>query len=102
MVHDSEGGGQHNVAELTGRKHVHNPLLHVLQRHIKARRDDSALVDTSNKLHNNLSVTVIVEHGEISDVSILLHGLKKLDDNLGARAKENLSLSTLLSVTDRL
>jgi hypothetical protein len=102
VIHDSEGGGQHHVTELTGRKHIDNPLLHVLDGHIETGGDHTTLVDTADKLDNDLAIAVIVEDGEVTDVSILLHGLEELDDHLGRGAEEHLPLSTLLSVTDRL
>jgi hypothetical protein len=33
---------------------------------------------------------VIVDNLEVSNVTVLLHNLQELDDNLGARADENL------------
>jgi hypothetical protein len=33
---------------------------------------------------------VIIDNLEVTNVSVLLHNLQKLDDNLGARTDENL------------
>lgn len=41
-------------------------------------------------------------HLELADVSVLLHDLQELDDDLGGGAQEDLALASLLSVGDRL
>ena len=102
VIHNSECGRQNNMSELTGGKHINNPFLHILQRHIKARRNDTTFVDTADEFNNNLTAAVIVKHSEIADVPVLLHSLQELDDNLGAGAKKDLPLAALLGVTDRL
>jgi hypothetical protein len=91
-----------------------------LNRDIEARRDDTALVQSANQFHNNLSGAVVIDDFELANVTcthrmqsldlarlssnrlfkltILLHNLEELDHHLGGRSEQNLSLSSLLSV----
>ncbi len=84
---------------------------------IESRRDDTALVDAAVQLNNNLSRAVVIDNLELSDVSynagmdikscqqliqvlltVLLHDLQELDNNLGGWSDQDLTLSTLLSI----
>jgi hypothetical protein len=124
MVHDTSRGGQDNITELTGRKQVGGPLLKIGKLDVETGGDDTALVDTTNELNNNLAGTVIVNLLELANVAyywysqlpaspqnflamrkknlhtMLLHDRKELDNDLGGRTDKNLTLSTLLSVVD--
>lgn len=68
LVHDPEGGGQHDVTELTRRQQVGHPLLDALQLNIEARGDDAALVDATDELDHNLPAAVVVDDLELTDV----------------------------------
>jgi hypothetical protein len=46
VVHDSSRGGEDDVSELTGRKELDNPLLHVAELDVVAGRDDTGLVES--------------------------------------------------------
>ena len=46
VVHDAGGGGQNNVAELTGGQELVDPLLHVAELDVVARADDAGFVQT--------------------------------------------------------
>lgn len=98
VIHNSISGGEHDVTETTGRKDILNPLLNVLDRDVEAGGDNTALVKSANKLHNDLAGAVVVDDLELTNITILLHNLQELDHNLGRRSEQNLSLSTLLSV----
>lgn len=69
VVHDTSRGGKDNVTELTGRKELDNPLLHVLELDVVAGRDDTSLVETSVKLDDNLAVAVVVNLLELANVA---------------------------------
>ena len=69
MVHDTSRGGQDNVTELTGRKELDNPLLHIAELDVVARGDDTSLVEAAVKLDNNLAVTVVVDLLELANVT---------------------------------
>jgi hypothetical protein len=69
VVHDTGGGGQDNVTELTRRKELDNPLLHVAELNVVAGRDDTGLVEAAVKLDNNLAVAVVVDLLELANVT---------------------------------
>lgn len=47
MVHDAGRGCEDDVAELTRREQLHDPLLHVTQLDVEAWADDAGLVDAA-------------------------------------------------------
>eukprot|EP00512_Aurantiochytrium_limacinum_P006350 CAMPEP_0171519688 /NCGR_PEP_ID=MMETSP0959-20130129/6037_1 /TAXON_ID=87120 /ORGANISM="Aurantiochytrium limacinum, Strain ATCCMYA-1381" /LENGTH=183 /DNA_ID=CAMNT_0012059149 /DNA_START=649 /DNA_END=1201 /DNA_ORIENTATION=- len=102
VVHDTSGGRQNNVAELTGGEEVTHPLLDIANLDVKAGADNTALVQAAGQLNNNLARAVVVDHLELADVAVGLHGLEELDKDLGAGAKEHLLLTALLRVGERL
>jgi hypothetical protein len=94
MVHDTISSCEHQVTEATGRKDVLHPLLNILrtkrkhdeliymfqpqQRHdertnldgdVESRRDDTALVDSADKLDDDLARSVVIDDLEFTDVS---------------------------------
>merc|ERR1719276_825157 len=87
VVHDAHRGGEDEVSGLTGGQQGANPLLNVADLDVKARGDDTALVDAA-----------VVHDLELANVAVLLHDLQELNHDLGDGAKENLALSALLGV----
>lgn len=69
VVHDTSGGGKDDVAELTGRKELDNPLLEVTELDVVAGRDDAGLVETAVQLDDDLAGAVIVNLLELADVA---------------------------------
>lgn len=69
VVHDTGGGGEDDVTELTGRQELDNPLLEVAKLDVVAGRDDTGLVDAAVKLDNNLAVAVVVNLLELANVT---------------------------------
>lgn len=55
VVHDTSGGGQDNVAELTSGKELDNPLLELGEADVVAGRDDTGLVEATVELNNDLA-----------------------------------------------
>ena len=53
-------------------------------------RNDTAFVESSSKVDNDLASPVIVNNFELSDVAVLHHHSQEPDHNLGARAQEYL------------
>ena len=47
VVHDASGGGEDDVAELTGRQELDDPLLEVTELHVVAWADDTGLVEAA-------------------------------------------------------
>ena len=96
VVHDAEGGGEDDEAELTGGQDVAGPLLELGGGAIEARADGSALVEATVQVHDDLSGAVVIDDLELTNVAVLLHDLEELDDDLGGRAEEHLALSATL------
>ena len=69
VVHDTLRGGQHDVTELTAGKQVAGPHLDLVHLDIEAGRDATALVQTTNEINHDLAGTVIVDHGDITNVT---------------------------------
>jgi hypothetical protein len=60
-TYDASARGQDDVAELTGRKKLDDPLLHVAQLHIVPRVDATGLVQSAGELNDDLAATVVVD-----------------------------------------
>ena len=90
VVENSLSGGQDKIAELSGGQNVRGPALEVTEGNVESGRDNAALIDSSQKLNDNLSGSMIVDDFELADVSALLHELEELDQDLGARTEQNL------------
>ena len=69
VVHDSHGGGQDDMTELTAGKEVVGPHLNLVDLDIEAGRDASALVQTTVEVNHDLSGAVVINHGDIVDVT---------------------------------
>ena len=69
VVHDTGGGGQDDVTELTGRKELDNPLLDIAELDVVAGRDDTGLVDAAVELDDDLAVAVVVDLLELANVT---------------------------------
>ena len=100
VVHDTVRGGEDEVTELTGRKKVLGPLLDSIKGNIEAGGDDTTLVDTTNKVDDDLTSTLVIDDLELTNVAVLLHDLEELDNDLGSRADDDLTLTAVLSVGD--
>ena len=90
VVQNSLGGGQDQVAELTGGQNVGGPSLQVVEGDVETGRDDAALVNSSQQFDDDFSGTVIVNDFELADVAALLHQLEELYQDLGAGTEQNL------------
>ena len=53
VIHDTGGGGQDDVAELTGGKELGSPLLEVTELDGVAGVDDTALVETGGRTYQH-------------------------------------------------
>ena len=73
VVHDSHRGGQNDVTELTAGEQVASPHLNLVDLHIEAGRDATALVQTTVQIHDNLSRPVVINHGDLANVTCTLH-----------------------------
>ena len=100
VIEDTIAGRQHNMSKLSARQQIHNPSGEVVHSHVESRRDDSALVDSAKQMHHDLAVSTVINHLHFSNVSVLHHDMKELEDHFGTRADDDLALSTLLGVVD--
>merc|ERR1719291_1003135 len=82
VVHDAIGRSEDDVTKLTRRQQVAGKLLDTIQAHVKAGRDDAALVDAAHEVNNHLPSAMIVYYLEIANVPVLLHHLEELDNHL--------------------
>ena len=62
MIHDTPGGGEDHVAELSGGQKVVGPLLYLSDGHVKSGGDHSALVQTTSQIDNDLSGSVVIHN----------------------------------------
>ncbi len=90
VVHDAVGGGEDELTELAGRQQIRSQLLDLGQGNVESRRDDTTLVQATQQVDDDLATSVVVDDLEVTNVTVLLHNLQKLDDYLGAGTDENL------------
>ena len=69
MVHNTLRSGQDDVSELTAGEQVADPHLNLVQLHIEAGRDAAALVQTTSQSDHDLSGTVVINHGDFTNVT---------------------------------
>jgi hypothetical protein len=86
VVHDTGGGGENNVAELTRGHELDNPLLEIAELDVVAGGDDTGLVDLKRmlvlrsrgcqgdtyaavELNHNLAVAVVIDLLELANVA---------------------------------
>ena len=98
VVHDALVGGEHNDAELTGGEHSGGEVLELLQSEIEAGRDDTALVQATVKVDDDLAIAGVIDDLELVDVAVSLHDLEELYEHLGDGAQDHLNYKVLLSV----
>ena len=90
VVDNTLVGGEDDVSELSGWENLVNELLEILELEVESWGDDTALVQSSVKVNDDLAGSGVVNDLELVDVSVLLHKSEELDDNLGDWSKENL------------
>ena len=69
VVHNALRSGQDDVSELTAGEQVAGPHLNLVQLHIEAGRDAAALVQTTSQSDHDLSGTVVINHGDFTNVT---------------------------------
>ena len=102
VVHDAVGGGEDEVAELTRREDVRDPLVELGELDIEARGHDTALVESADEGDDDLAAAVVIDDLVLADVAVRLHHIEELEDHLGAGADHDLTLVHLLGVDDDL
>eukprot|EP00356_Strombidium_inclinatum_P002455 CAMPEP_0170479390 /NCGR_PEP_ID=MMETSP0208-20121228/646_1 /TAXON_ID=197538 /ORGANISM="Strombidium inclinatum, Strain S3" /LENGTH=122 /DNA_ID=CAMNT_0010751777 /DNA_START=77 /DNA_END=445 /DNA_ORIENTATION=- len=102
VVHDTLVGGEDDVTELSGRQDGGGELLEVLELEVESGGDDTALVQSSVEVDDDLAGSHVVEDLELIDVAMLLHSLEELNNDLGHGSEENLSFASFFSVNELL
>ena len=69
VIHDSSRCGENDVAELTRRKELHDPLLQVSELNVVSGGDDTGLVETSVELDDDLAVAMIIDFLKFANVA---------------------------------
>jgi len=100
VVHNTGGGCENDVSELTRWQKLDDPLLEICEADVVSWGDDASLVQSAVQLDDNLSGSVVINFLEFSNVAVLLHDTEELDNDLRRWSDENLSLSRLLCVID--
>ena len=87
MIHNTISSGQDDVSELSRRKDLIAPVLNLVDGNVESGRDNSAFVNSSKELDNNLSGSMVVDDLKFTDVSFFLHDLEELNQDFRARSK---------------
>ena len=90
VVHDTLVGGEDEETELSGGENGVGKVLEVLQLEVESGGDNTALVESSVKLDNDLSGAGIIDDLELVDVLVLLHASEELDENLRDGVEDHL------------
>ena len=69
VVQDAVGGGEDEVAELAGREEVLGPLVDGVDGEVEAGRDDTALVDATVQVDDDLAGALVIDDLELLDVA---------------------------------
>lgn len=69
VVKDTSRGGKDDVAKLTRRQELDNPLLEIAKLNVVAGRDNAGLVDATVQLDDDLAVAVVVDFLELANVA---------------------------------
>jgi len=98
--HDTVGGGEDEVTELPGGQDIGLVLLDLINLGVEPGRDDTALVQPTDEVDNDLSLPVVIDDLEIANITLLLHALQELDNDLGGGPDHDLPLTPLFLVDD--
>ena len=98
VVHDTLVGGKDDIAELSGWQNLVNELLEILKLEVESWGDDTALVQSTIELNDDLASSGIIDDLEFIDVAVLLHDSEELNNDLRDWSEEYLSLTGLFSV----
>ena len=100
VVHNTSGSSQDNVTELSGWQQVSSPLFDIGNLNVESWRDNTTLVQSTVQLNDDLTRSVVIDVFKFTNVTVLLHNLQKLDDDLRGWSNQNLTLTGLFGVVD--
>ena len=95
VIHNTFVGGEDDVSELSGWKNLINELLEILKFEVESWGDNTAFVESSVKVNNDLSGSGIIDDLEFTNVTVRLHVSEELDNDLGDWSEENLYIKGL-------
>ena len=98
VIHDTLVGGKNDISELSGWQDLVHKLLEILKLEVESWGDDTALVQSTVKLNDDLTGSSVINDLELIDVSVMLHNSKELDNDFGGWSEENLSFASFFSV----
>lgn len=88
------------MSELPGGENVVGPLLEVREKDVVVGRDDSALVDATDELNDDLLASVVIDDLELADVVVLLHDTQELEQHLRNGLQKHLLFTLALGIDD--
>ena len=123
VVQNAIGGGQYDVADLSGGQHVAHHPVHLLfiavkdgtkgylDLDVESGRVHTTLVQTSEQVQHDLLASSVINYLELAHIlyrfccldvtiTLLLHETEELDDNAIDRSEEHLALTSTFSVHD--
>jgi len=69
VVHDTGGGGEDDVTELTRWEKLDDPLLEITEADVVSWGDDTSLVESAVQLNDNLAGSVVIDLLELANVT---------------------------------
>jgi hypothetical protein len=90
VIHDTLVGGEDDETELSGGEDGGVEVFEFGEGEVESGGDDTALVESTVELDNDLTGSGIVDDLELVDVAVLLHASEELDENLGDGTEEDL------------
>ena len=92
MIHNTLVGGKDDVAELTGGEDGVGEVLELVEGQVETGGDNTALVEATVQVNDDLATTGIINDGELGDVTLGLHETEDLNQHLGDGVEDNLKL----------
>ena len=90
VVHDALVGCEDEDTELTRGKHGVGEVFELAEGEIETGWDDTAFVEATVEVDNNLATAGVINDLKLVDVAMLLHNLEELDKDLGCGPKNHL------------
>ena len=90
VVHDALVGSEDEDTELTRWEHGVGEVFEFAEGEIETGRDDTAFVEATVEVDNNLARASVINDLKLVDVAMLLHNLEELDKDLGCGSKNHL------------
>jgi len=90
VIHDALVGSHDNDTELSWGEDSVGELAELFNSDVEARWNDTAFVETTSQVHDDLAGASIIDNLELTDVAVLLHDFEELDEHLGNGSQDNL------------